>query len=263
MINFVAVLEALSQDDMYRQRLPFERRMRGIFARRFRAQAAMINTELYRGVQESVTSLQALLLAVLDVPDEDWTANIASTLSDAIVKAGTMQFDDLLPMPTTTFTFDMTALANELNLYSGSLIRGIDEITRKRVVAILTQGAKDGLSYSAIARNLKREFRQFASPRPQRHIVDRATLIAVTEIGNAYVRGQVEAAQKLIHAGIILEKSWHTTGDDRVSEGCQANEAEGWIAFEQTFASGDQHPLRFPGCRCALMIRARPTLPIA
>lgn len=251
--------EAMTQAEMFKQRLPYEKRIRRIFAKRFKLQSTAVQAELQREkytVQESVSSLQALLLTLLDVPDEEWTSNIASTLADAIVKAGKTQFADMMPMPAASFTFDMAALSRELNQYAGKLIRGIDETTRKRVVEILTEGANQGLSYSQIASNLRREFRQFSTPSPQRHITDRATLIAVTEIGNAYIRGQVDAAEQMIASGIALEKSWLTVGDDRVSDGCRVNESESWIPFDQAFLSGHPHPLRFPGCRCSLLIRA-------
>ena len=90
---------------------------------------------------------------------------------------------------------------------------------------------------------------------PQRHLRDRAELIAVTEIGQAYIDGQLDQAERLAARGARLEKSWLTVGDDRVSDGCRGNADQGWIPLAQAFSSGHTGPLRFPGCRCALQTR--------
>lgn len=250
------LIEASRRSTIYRARLPFEKRMRSLWVRRFAAQRRAVLAELTSGVvRESVSSLQAMLLALLDVPDEDWSGSIASIVAEAITTAADNTIADLLPMPSATFSFDMTMLATNLSQYSSQLIRGIDEVTRQRIIAILTEGAEQQLSYSQIATNLRREFRQFAVPKPQRHIRDRATLIAVTEIGNAYVRGQVDAIRKMEAVGLRFQKSWLTVGDDRVSDGCLENAGAEWIAFAEAFPSGHQWPLRFPGCRCSLLTR--------
>lgn len=251
-------IEALSAQGVYEARLPFERKMRRVWSRRFALQGKAVVKELLSGTtRASAASLQALLLAILEVPEEDWTGTIAATIGEAIKAAGETTVSDILPMPAAGFTFDMLQLSTNLFQYSSQLIRGIDETTRRRVIEILTEGAEAGLSYSAIATNLRREFRQFAVPRPQRHIRDRATLIAVTEIGNAYVRGQVEAVRQMMSLGLRFEKFWQTVGDDRVSDGCLENQDNGWIEWEQQFASGHDWPLRFPGCRCSLLTRLK------
>lgn len=251
-------LEVFTGQQVFDARLPFERKMRRLWARRFKAQGAAVLKELNVGVsRESAVSLQNLLLAILDVPDEDWTGNIASIVGEAIKAAGETTVTDLLPMPSAGFTFDMAQLSVNLYQYSSQLIRGIDEVTRQRVIQILGEGAAEGLSYSQIATNLRREFRQFAVPRPQRHIRDRATLIAVTEIGTAYVKGQVEAVRQMMNLGMRFEKYWQTVGDDRVSDGCLGNQDDGWIDFDELFSSGHSWPLRFPGCRCSLLTRIK------
>jgi len=40
--------------------------------------------------------------------------------------------------------------------------------------------------------------------------------------------------------------SWSTVGDERVSDGCIANAAVGWIPVDQLFPSGHQHPTPVP-----------------
>jgi len=62
-------------------------------------------------------------------------------------------------------------------------------------------------------------------------------------------------SQSLQSAGLPMEKSWLTSRDGRVSDGCMQNEDAGWIPLDDAFPSGDMRPLRFPGCRCALLTR--------
>ena len=81
----------------------------------------------------------------------------------------------------------------------------------------------------------------------------------MTEIGDAYAEGNLIVAQELAAAGIEMEKAWSTVGDDKVSELCAGNEAQGWIPLEDAFQSGHQRPLGHPGCRCDLRTRREKT----
>jgi len=81
-------------------------------------------------------------------------------------------------------------------------------------------------------------------------------MVAVTEIGNALEAGSAITAKELQDAGLVMEKSWLTVGDDRVcSEECELNEAQGWIPLDEPFASGHMHPLAHPACRCTALQR--------
>jgi hypothetical protein len=143
----------------------------------------------------------------------------------------------------------------------------ISEVTRGQIQTVLEQGREQGWSYDRTAYELKNKFKnyydknqsewEFDAKRPQLHIKDRASLIAVTEIGNAYEFGSFEQSRQMQEDGLPQEKYWSTAGDDRVSEGCAENEAAGWIDINDPFPSGDDHPLRFPGCRCACQYRMK------
>lgn len=134
--------------------------------------------------------------------------------------------------------------------YGADLVKGINETTRDILQTLVTQAADEGWSYKKTAEAIIARFEDFAVGKPQAHIDSRAHLIAVTETGNAYEQGNMIVAKNLQDAGLTMEKAWSTVGDSKVSAGCVANEAEGWIALEQSHASGHQRPLRFPGCRC-------------
>ena len=77
---------------------------------------------------------------------------------------------------------------------------------------------------------------------------DRKKTIAHNEIRLAVAQGQRADADARGARG----KVWITTGDGRVSNGCQANEAAGVIPINKTFPSGDMQQPRFPGCRCVV-----------
>lgn len=143
--------------------------------------------------------------------------------------------------------------------YGAKLVAGINEETQRQLQALLAQAADEGWSYDRTAKAITDKFDGFADGRPQDHIDSRAHGIAVTELGNAYAEGNLEAAQSLADAGIEMEKSWSTVGDAKVSEICAGNEAAGWIPLDDSFPSGDDRPLAHPYCRCDLLIRVKGT----
>ena len=117
--------------------------------------------------------------------------------------------------------------------YGARLIRGIEETTRSEIHSILERSSREGWSYDKTARAISDRFEEFAVGRPQEHIRSRAHLVAVTETGNAYEEGNLEAARQIDEFGLPMEKLWVNVGDDRVSDGCLANTAEGWIPINQ------------------------------
>ena len=142
--------------------------------------------------------------------------------------------------------------------HGAALVTGIGETTRAELRTLLTEAMRQGRSYSEVAALIRERFAGFAGRKPQAHIRDRATLVAVTEAGEAYCEGQLMAARELAALGLALQKRWVTVGDARVTEGCRANAAAGWIDLEAAFPSGHLRPLRFPGCRCDMQDRVAP-----
>ncbi len=136
----------------------------------------------------------------------------------------------------------------------------IDATTRADLTAILTRGMEEGYSYQQVAREIGAKYDEYLQPvsRP-RHIRSRAELIAVNEAAEAYEAGNRIVVDEMSAVGLEMEKSWSTVGDERVSDGCRSNGQTGWIPVDQPFPSGHQHAPRFPGCRCAILYRRRPT----
>ncbi len=139
--------------------------------------------------------------------------------------------------------------------HGAEMVTKINETTRSRIQTIITRAAKEGWSYDKTARAISNRYAEFAVGQPQLHIESRAHLVAVTETGNAYCEGNLEAGRQMADAGLEMEKYWITAGDDRVDDTCAANEAQGWIPIDETFDSGNDRPLAHPACRCDLEIR--------
>ncbi len=138
-----------------------------------------------------------------------------------------------------------------LEQHGAALVTKINDETRSQMRTLLTQAVDEGWSYTRTAKAIREQFDGFAGLKPQQHIRDRATLVAVTEAGQAYEEGSLIVAKGLGESGIPMQKYWRTSGDERVSQGCKDNQAAGWIGLEELFPSGHERPLRFPGCRCS------------
>jgi uncharacterized protein with gpF-like domain len=136
-------------------------------------------------------------------------------------------------------------------------ISKIDSTTREEIRQLIKVAVSNGTPYTTLAKQLKDRYSQFAIGVPQRHIRSRAELIAITEIGNAYSEGNLIAARLVQSDGIAMQKQWANVGDRRVSAGCLANTRAGWLDLDKAFPSGDDRPLRFPGCRCAALYRRK------
>jgi hypothetical protein len=55
--------------------------------------------------------------------------------------------------------------------------------------------------------------------------------------------------------GALMVKQWFVSGEDGVCEICEANEAQGEIAFDEQFDSGDDMEPAHVGCRCVTTAR--------
>ena len=137
--------------------------------------------------------------------------------------------------------------------HAAETVTQINDVTRKEIARIVSDGVKSGVSYNDIAKAIKSKFEEFAVPAPQKHIPNRAVLVAVTELANAYCEGNAQVGDYLQSNGVKMMKAWQTLEDDRVSDGCKENEQAGWIPIDKEFPSGHMHPPRFPGCRCDFM----------
>lgn len=221
----------------------------------------IVSPSTYRTLQEaSEPDWEAIFDAVSEATRRLFTETLREYIGQALLAGGE---EALLRLATgmADVSFDLAnpravAYAEQ---YVAELVTQINEATRADVRRIITQGVERGDAYNKVAKELRQKYQEFHTPSPLNHIKDRAELIAVTEMGNAYEAGNEAVVQELADAGLTMEKSWLTVGDSRVSEHCQSNQAAGWIAFDDEFPSGHQRPLAHPGCRCTMLARRKPS----
>jgi len=252
--EFLQEAAVVNKARFLRRTLP---KLQRVFTVVFRKQWAAYGAELQRQAERfheaeswlNYINWDAILETALTVGIVDALDELDALVILALRMGADKLFAEQLMMGLTFNLANPRALAY-MRAHGAQLITGINQTTRKQIKAVLERGMSEGWSYDKLARELKGRWAEFAVGKPQLHIQSRAHLIAVTEIGEAYEEGSYQAALQLEELGIVMEHSWLTVGDDRVSEGCAENEAVGWIPLAQPFPSGHLHPLRFPGCRC-------------
>jgi hypothetical protein len=120
---------------------------------------------------------------------------------------------DIDASPASKYIRDMRSL--HLSDKQGS----IGKTTKDELKRIIADGVEQGLSYSAVAKQI-RETDPFVFSK------SRAELIAVNEIGRAYGFGTHEPARVLVEdEGYVMEKKWITSQDDKVRKAHKENEA--------------------------------------
>lgn len=157
-----------------------------------------------------------------------------------------------------SFELPFPQAAEYASQHAADLVSGINATTTDEVRRLVTKAVDEGQSYTELAKALREKYSQFHTPQPQQHIKDRAELIAVTEIGDAYEAGNEQIGQQLQGAGLEMQKAWLTVEDSGVDDKCFQNEQAGWIPFDQEFPSGHMRPLAHPACRCTLLMRRKP-----
>jgi len=181
------------------------------------------------------------------------SSDVTDALKASMLKAGLAPLGTINTSP--SFTLANPKAVEYITNYGATLVANVNQTTKDQLRTIISHATEEGWSYSKTSIEIRSKFDMFSERKPQEHIRNRAELIAVTETGNAYEKAAMIQAESLQMAGLPMEKSWNTVGDERVSDGCQENEDAGWIPIDQPFPSGDMQPLRFPGCRCNLQTR--------
>jgi hypothetical protein len=249
-----------------------EDKLAQIMARFFKEQKALVTPALVQhwALAESVhlTTINDMYLIedstldrVFDLSTADINdryAEITQRQIEITYQLGINNTTELLNLAL-SFELDSPLAQAYLDKRGVDLLKELNTTTKARIKAIVSNGVRDGLSYDKIARDIKAEFNDYAKlpARGPKQIKSRAQLIAVTEVGNAYQAAGLATVRNAMDTGLKFEKKWSNTGDSRVSQGCLDNTAQGWLDIDDTFQSGDDRPLRFPGCRCALLMRKK------
>ena len=204
--------------------------------------------------------------------DVDWSLNSAfyftfNRFRDTITryrliaaKISEDSFTSSIGMDTSFDRYDVGAY-QALEQTAAQRVTGINEVTRDRIKKIILDGYEQKKTYAQIAQEIKAEFEEFARPAPQRHVRNRAELVAITEMRDAHETSQYRQAREFIDKGYEMEKSWLTTKDERVCEICGGNSLAKWIGAEDFFPYGN--PPAFiapahPACRCRTVYRIKP-----
>lgn len=91
--------------------------------------------------------------------------------------------------------------------HAAARVAGVNDETKRQIKQIITAGLDEGASQTEIAKRIQTRFTEFAVGKPQQHIQSRAHLVAVTEIGDAYAEGTLQASIELDKFGLPQEKS--------------------------------------------------------
>lgn len=154
-----------------------------------------------------------------------------------------------------SFLSNDAAVLNYLKGYSASQLGAdVDLATKAKVRATLVRSFEEHWSYNKTIKEVRNLFDGFRARAKQGYIRNRAELIAVTELGNAYSAGSMYSARILAMEGHKVEKAWAITSDPCPT--CEPNAAQGWIPLEKEFSSGHMAPTAHPACRCSLLTRS-------
>ena len=259
-------LEAITRTQRERELAPIVKELEHALAKAWRRQGALFvnSLEEWRG------KFPEEIKEALDYPE--WWPLLELAMSKtflafidpidaAIIEAYLMGGGAIIGSVGMGFSFNLANPRAQAYIeeYGARMITKINETTRDEIHTILKDASEGGWGYDKTAKAITERFEEFAIGKPQQHIRSRAHLVAVTESGNAYEEGNLEGATQLQERGMAMEKYWANVGDDRVSDGCLANSAAGWIPIDAAFPSGHMRPLRFPGCRCAAQYRRMKT----
>lgn len=260
-----AFLEASSVAAKWRVVRPAERKLKRAMSEAFRAQG--------KAFLKSFATLEhhfseAMTLTTPPLPEDEWGPlfdQAAAETMDDFVEPIVAAVETAMPAGAATagrelgieaaFNLKHPRAVAYIDQHGAALVRGINETTRESMRTLLKMAADEGWSYDKTARRIRAQFDGFAGAMPQAHIRDRATLVAVQEVGEAFEAGSEIVVRDLADAGLSMEKRWLTVSDARVSELCQGNAAEGWIPLEQSFPSGHMRPLGHVACRCTTQYR--------
>lgn len=198
---------------------------------------------------------RAIMDAVESATDEAMQEAVKRGIRVALDEGGSRVISEFAP--NREFYVDTDRPQDYIRRRGAALVTRVDETTRDTMKRILQDGMQERKSYQAIAKDIRDRFDEFSLPKGQGHVRDRAELVAITELGEAFERGADIASDNIREWGIELEKAWLTSEDEVVSDGCLENQDAGWIPYDDPFPSGDDGPLRFPGCRCTKLRRRR------
>lgn len=231
----------------------------GQFKKRIDADAARMAKEAGNGrLREALSSSDWLPLwqSTAAATSAAFSADLETAILEALIFGGgelltSLQADELdLGI---SWNLQNPRAVAYARMHAAVQVARIDDTTQTYLNSLISQALEEGWSYDRLSAAIGAKFVEFATggdnPRSRR--------VAVYELGDAYEAGNEMAARALIAAGLEIEKKWSTVGDDKVRPTHRENQAAGWIAFDDTYPSGDSRPPTDSGCRCATLYRRK------
>lgn len=117
----------------------------------------------------------------------------------------------------------------------------ITDSTRDMLRNTIADGLEQNIGTDAIADAIQESFAFSAQ---------RANLIAMTEVRNANEQSKLSGWRAAGDAGVTVMKSWQASNNENTCDVCQGNEADGAIALDADFSSGDDAAPAHPNCEC-------------
>jgi hypothetical protein len=124
--------------------------------------------------------------------------------------------------------------------HAGSLIKDLQGTTLDALRGLVAKSEAEGWSVDQLADAIESDSTFGAA---------RAQLIAGMETRTADYQGNLIAWKSAAELGIDVRKQWICRGDNVCAE-CQANEADGPIAVDDSFSGGDDVPPAHVNCEC-------------
>ncbi|MCK5236314.1 MAG: minor capsid protein [Deltaproteobacteria bacterium] len=197
-----------------------------------------------RNVKESLSSdTEDILDPLLASFDEKLTADIGGHLAETRISGTAEMVTWGQTQAGVPIAFEGPPIQGAIDWagkHSATLVKGLDKETKKRLAHTISEGIKNKRGIPGLTRDIKGTFADMTKHRSE--------LIARTETANALSEASLETMKGMGIDG----KEWVTVGDDRVSEDCKGNEAEGVIPVGQAFSGGTNAPPQHPDCRCTV-----------
>ncbi|MGH6799295.1 MAG: phage minor head protein [Roseiarcus sp.] len=146
----------------------------------------------------------------------------------------------------------ITALANPravawAQAHAAELVSQVSATTEQDIRDLVAQSEEEGWSVDTLAAAIQ-DSTAFSA--------ERAGRIALHETRVADNQGAQLGMLAAKELGVETEKNWQPRGDN-VCPVCEANEADGWIAVDDEFTSGDDAPPAHVRCECDTEYRVK------
>lgn len=250
---FTAIIKAASSQPNARKLRRIERALARELLPVFEKQKKRILAKAKKLFNEKSTTSDKIniVLEVVDDTNDDLVSPILTQAGRAMLFGASYRISSLnLGVLGIAFDIEHPLAERYLKKDRRVLLESVlPQTTKDEIKPILLNALKTGQSYDVTSELIANAHSLS---------LDRAQMIAVNEIGNAYEEGNLIVMREVQNEGYAVQKFWSTVGDDRVTPSHTDNEGDGWIGIDETFSgTGD---LRAPAsdnprCRCTLLWR--------